>query len=221
MKKEIVIYGASGLGREILYLIKSRLSDDFNVIAFIDDNLSKNKNMNVSDLPVYSKEFLHNYKSHLGVVIAIADPAIKKRLYEELSKFKFLFFPSIVSPEAQIASDAVIAEGTIITGRCVLSVNVKLGKLVLMNGEDQLGHDVVIKDFVSIMPRCGISGNVTICGNCLIGAHSFVLQGKLIGNNSILAPGSIVLTNVPPNVTVMGNPATILVRHKDHKNINC
>ena len=49
----------------------------------------------------------------------------------------------------------------------------------------------------------------------------FVLQGKLIGNNSILAPGSIVLTNVPPNVTVMGNPATILVRHKDHKNKNC
>lgn len=217
MKKDIVIYGASGLGREILYLIKSRLSDDFNVIAFIDDGLSKINNMMVGDLPVYSKEFLLNYESHLGVVIAIADSAIKKKIFEELSKFNCLFFPSIVSPDARIASDLVIGEGTIITGRCIFSVNVKLGKLVLMNGEDQLGHDVVIKDYVSMMPRCTISGNVTIGENCLIGAQSFVLQGKSIGNNSVLAPGSIVFKNVPPNVTVMGNPATILLRHRDKK----
>lgn len=213
MKKDIVIYGASGLGREILYLIKSRLSDDFNVIAFIDDGLSKNKNMTVSDLPVYSKEFIHNFKSDLGVVIAIADPKARKKVYSEVSSFTNVFFPSVISPDSSIASDAIIGEGAIIKGRCSISVNVKIGLFVLMNGEDQLGHDVVIEDFVTLMPRSTISGNVKINESCLIGAQTFVLQGKSIGNNSILAPGSIVFTNVPANVTVMGNPATILMKH--------
>lgn len=220
MKKDIVIYGASGLGREILYLIKSRLSDDFNVIAFIDDGLSKKQNMTVSDLPVYSIEFLHNYKSDLGVVIAIADSKIKKKLYENLVFLSHLFFPSIVSPSSSIALDAFIGEGSIIISSSI-SVSAKIGKFVLMNGAVFIGHDVLVGDNVSIMPRCSISGNVKIENNVSIGAHSFVIQGKKIGENSIVAPGSIVFTNVPANVTVMGNPATILVRHNDHKNKNC
>lgn len=216
MKKDIVIYGASGLGREILYLIKSRLSDDFNVIAFIDDGLSKINNMMVSDLPVYPKEFLLNYESHLGVVIAIADPKARKNIYKEISSYANIFFPSVISPDSSIAPDAIIGQGAIIKGRCFISVNVKIGLFVLMNTEDQLGHDVVIEDFVTLMPRSTISGNVKINESCLIGAQTFVLQGKSIGNNSILAPGSIVFTNVPANVTVMGNPATILMKHKKY-----
>lgn len=47
--------------------------------------------------------------------------------------------------------------------------------------------------------------------NVWIGARSIVLpQAQVIGNNSIIAAGSIVTKNVPDNVIVAGNPAIII-----------
>lgn len=217
MKKDIVIYGASGLGREIYYFITTELQDSFNVIGFIDDGLYNKDVLSVDKLPVYQKDFLYKHKSALGIIIAIADTKIKQRLYEELSSRSNLTFPPLVSRNIKIPDDSAIGDGSIIKGSSTVSVNVKVGRCVLLNGSVSLGHDAIIGDFVSIMPKCSISGNVIIGDNVFIGGHSFILQGKKIGNNSTIAPGSTVFTNVPPNVTVMGNPATILLRHRDKK----
>ena len=59
-------------------------------------------------------------------------------------------------------------------------------------------------------------GKIVIGNHTFIGARSIIMPGVRIGNNCVIGAGSIVFTNVAPNVTVMGNPATILMRHKDH-----
>ncbi|MBQ9882217.1 MAG: hypothetical protein IJM42_06390, partial [Synergistes sp.] len=127
--------------------------------------------------------------------------------------FKNISFPSLIYPTCRISADAVIGEGAMIHSNCTITVNVKIGKCVLMNGNVAVGHDAEIEDFVSIMPRCDISGHVKI-GKCAsVGAKSFILERKTFGENSIAAPGSIILRNVPSDVTVMGNPAKIYLRH--------
>lgn len=49
-----------------------------------------------------------------------------------------------------------------------------------------------------------IGNNVWICGNTII------LPGVTIGDNSVVAAGSVVRSNVPPNTVVAGNPAEIV-----------
>jgi len=43
-----------------------------------------------------------------------------------------------------------------------------------------------------------------------IGAHSVILPGVTVGENSVVGAGSIVTRNIPARVVAAGNPATVL-----------
>ena len=48
---------------------------------------------------------------------------------------------------------------------------------------------------------------ITIGDNVWIGSGSVIFPGVTIGDNSIVAYGAVVMTSVPENVVVAGNPA--------------
>ncbi len=50
---------------------------------------------------------------------------------------------------------------------------------------------------------------VIIADNVWIGMHSIILKGVTIGENSVVAAGSVVTKPVPANVVVAGNPAVV------------
>ncbi|WP_019515191.1 acyltransferase [Sphingomonas sp. Mn802worker] len=51
----------------------------------------------------------------------------------------------------------------------------------------------------------------TVIGDeCFIGARSTIMPGVRIGNNAIVAAGSVVTRDVPANTIVSGNPASVL-----------
>jgi acetyltransferase-like isoleucine patch superfamily enzyme len=54
------------------------------------------------------------------------------------------------------------------------------------------------------------SKSIIIEDNVFIGGHSIILKGVTIGQNSVIAAGSIVTHNVPPNEVWGGNPIKFL-----------
>lgn len=54
-------------------------------------------------------------------------------------------------------------------------------------------------------------GHIYIEENVFIGARSTILPNVKIGENSIVGAGSIVTSDVPPNVVVAGSPARVLM----------
>jgi len=50
-------------------------------------------------------------------------------------------------------------------------------------------------------------GRINIMDNCVIGQRVIILPGVTIGPNSVVAAGSVVSRNIPPNVLAAGNPA--------------
>jgi acetyltransferase-like isoleucine patch superfamily enzyme len=53
---------------------------------------------------------------------------------------------------------------------------------------------------------------VIISDNVWIGMNATILKGVTIGQNSVVAAGSVVTKPVPPNVVVAGNPAVVIKR---------
>lgn len=52
--------------------------------------------------------------------------------------------------------------------------------------------------------------NVIIGDNVWIGWNALILKGTIVGNNSVVAAGSVVLGEFPANVVIAGNPARIV-----------
>ncbi len=67
------------------------------------------------------------------------------------------------------------------------------------------GHPTSIEDRHSLIPK-----PIHIKKNAWIGANATILQGVTIGENAIVASGSVVSTNVPDNTIVGGIPAKFL-----------
>ncbi len=55
--------------------------------------------------------------------------------------------------------------------------------------------------------------DVTIGENVWIGAKCLILKGVTIGNNAVIAAGSVVTRSVPENTLVGGNPARVIKRY--------
>lgn len=85
-----------------------------------------------------------------------------------------------------------------------------------------LGHglNVVVNNTAIIGDNCNLSHFVTIGSNhekaaiignnVYIGPSACIVENVNIGNNTTIGAGSIVVKNIPENVTVAGNPAKII-----------
>ena len=86
--------------------------------------------------------------------------------------------------------------------------NVKVGKKVEFVTHDVI-HAVVnnIQDDVRVLEKVDC---IEVLDNVFIGANSTILYGVRIGPNAIVAAGSVVTKDVPPNSVVAGVPAKVI-----------
>ncbi|CAM3831517.1 acetyltransferase [Mesobacillus thioparans] len=210
--KDIVIIGAGGFGREVAWLIEeiNKVNTEWNLIGFVDDN-EEIQGKEVNGYKVIGNiEWLKNQE--LFVVNAIGDPIIKKKIMVRIQESKNQF-PVLVHPSV-ICSDRVsIGEGSIICAGNIITVDVTIGKHVIVNLDCTVGHDAVLEDYTTVLPSVNISGYVVAkeCAN--IGTGSAIIQGVTVGENTIIGAGSIVVKDLPANCTAVGAPAKPIKFH--------
>jgi len=84
----------------------------------------------------------------------------------------------------------------------------KIGNHVaIANGVSIMTHDGTAWVFHGDAPSVQAYGPIVICDNCFIGYRSIIYPNVRIGPNSVVAAGSVVTSDVPPNTVVMGVPA--------------
>lgn len=118
--------------------------------------------------------------------------------------------------------------------KCGVGYNIEIGNYVIINSNCSLldGAKIIFKNNIWVGPNCGFytSGHslnpekrlhgygyanpITIEDNVWIGANTIIVSGEksgiIVGANSVIAAGSVVTKDVPPNVLVAGSPAKII-----------
>src|SRR5665647_2274293 len=106
-----------------------------------------------------------------------------------------------------------IGEGTIICAGAILTVDITIGKHVIINLDCTVGHDALIGDFVTLYPSVNISGNTVINDEVEFGTGSQIIQGKEVGSGSIIGAGAVVVRDIPQGCTAVGLPARPIKFH--------
>lgn len=76
-------------------------------------------------------------------------------------------------------------------------------------------HDNSVSKVIPYMTD--LFGRINIGNNCFIGVGAIILPGVTIGDNSIVAAGSVVTKSFPSNVVIGGNPAKVICTLDDYK----
>ncbi len=209
--RDIIIVGAGGFAREVAWLIDeiNLKNQEWNLIGCLDENNNEAKTLN--GYRVLNKSDLVN-QSHAYFVVAIGDSETRKEVVKRYSSYKFA---TLVHPDVSISATNKIGEGSIICKGNIITVNVDIGKHVIVNIDSTVGHDAILEDFVTILPSVNISGYVRIkeCSN--VGTGTQIIQEKTIGQNSIIGAGSVVVKDINDYVVAVGIPAREIKNRRD------
>lgn len=107
--------------------------------------------------------------------------------------------------------------------KIIIGDNCFINRNVVLDGRKQLviGKNTDIGEYSAIWSlehdtqnHTCVGGVTKIGDNCWIAPHCIILPGVRIGNNVVVATGSIVTKNIPDNVVVAGIPAKIIKNRK-------
>lgn len=112
-----------------------------------------------------------------------------------------------IGDNVDVGSCTVIDRGII--GDTVIHSDVKIDNLVHIAHDCQIGNGTLIAAGVIL------GGKVIIGKNCFIGLNATIRQKIKIGDGALVGMGAVVVNDVPPGVTVVGNPARPLIKNTD------
>lgn len=202
--KNLIIYGAGGLGKEIKCLVDNINKDNhqWDFVGFIDDGTMRQDVLGGID-------FLKNSDQEFYIVVAIGSPEIKSHVVKKLSLFPNIHYATLIHPGAIVTNKETVklGQGTIITAGVILTTDIKIGDHVLLNLNTTVGHDTKIGHFSSVMPGVNVAGGVTVENEVMVGSGANILNGVKLGSGSIIGAGAVVIDHVDNNTTVVGVPA--------------
>ncbi len=207
--KNLLIIGAGGMGREVAWLVEriNKQNSIWNIIGFIDDSIEKkDKNLNGYKV-IGGLDTIEKYPDAY-LVCAVGASKTRKSIVDKIhERFPDSEYATLIDPSVEMSDKNIIGEGSIICAHSILTVNIDIGKHVIVNMDCTIGHDAVLNSFVMVYPGVNISGNTNI-GTCTeLGTGMQIIQGKKIGDNSIVGAGSVVIKDIPENCTAVGCPA--------------
>lgn len=206
--KNIVLYGAGGLAKEIAQLIEdiNSITPQWNILGYIDDVKGDCGEVinGYKILGTYS--IMKDMDRGTNVILAVGDPAVKRKIYGNVLKYDPVF-PVLIHPTAIVASTAALGEGAVVCAQTIVSVNAKIGRHVLLNAKSFIAHDVVIHDYCSCFINSIVNGSVTIGESAVIGSNSVILEKKAIGDRAKVGMGAVVMFDVEKDSIVMSRPS--------------
>lgn len=108
----------------------------------------------------------------------------------------------VIGDRVEVGSNTTIDSGTI--SNTVIDTGTKIDNLV------HIGHNVKVGKHCLLCGMSGIAGSAVLHDRVILGGNAGVKDHVVMGENSIATGKAAILSNVPPNRVMMGNPAVLM-----------
>lgn len=214
--KKLFVIGAGGFGRETAWLAEriNEVSTAWEIEGFLDDNMALHGTVQGGYPVLGGCSYLKDMEEDVYAVVAIGSAGVKKAVAERLAGYDHVHFATLIDPSVLCSGRVEIGEGSIICAGTILTTDITVGKHVIINLDCTVGHDAVIRDYTTIYPSVNISGNVTVGEEAELGTGSQIIQGKSIGDRTVLGAGAVVINDIGNDCTAVGSPAKVVKSHR-------
>lgn len=216
MEETLILAGSGGCMRELLWQIEeqNRIQKTWKVLGYVDISPDCGDVWVGDQCYPYlgNDDYLLARKDKTNVAICVGSSALRRRIAEKLSANPKLQFPNLILTNANICSDIKTGRGNIISMDCRVSTHVTMGDFNFLNMGSVICHDGILGDYVTLSPDVRLAGNVTVESGSELGMGTRVIQGICIGPGAVTGAGSVIIRDVPGEVTVVGVPGRTLGR---------
>lgn len=202
--QNIAIIGGGGHSKVVVDIINTQRHINYNIIGYFDDN----ERSNLYNMPYLGKiNKIKNCESKIYYVIAIGNIGIRRQIYKQYNKLRYI---SLIHPKSIVSQSAIIEEGTVICAGAIVQPKVKIGRCCIINTNSNIDHESIICDFVNINPSATLCGNVLIGKNTIVGANATIIEKIKIGECNIIGAGSVIIRNTNDHSKLVGVPGKLL-----------
>lgn len=207
-RKDIVIVGASGFGREVMqYALETYGTDPaYRIKGFLDD---RPPDLGPYGLPYPVLAGTQDYQPQAEdrLIIALGDPKLRAMMADRFSAMGASFL-TIVHPRAYVSGTATVGRGCIVGPFATVGPYASLGEHSLLTYYASVGHDVKVGRCCALSPHSVANGGSSIGDLAFLGAHAVVNPMQQVGDGAKVAAGAVVYRPVPAGALAAGNPAT-------------
>lgn len=207
--KDLIIFGASGFGREVAWAVEraNAVNPTWNLLGFMDDDDSI-QGSEINGYKVLGKTDEIKEYPDAYFVCAVGASRVREKIINNLKSINpAIKFGTVIDPSVEMSDLVTIGEGSIICAHTIITVNIAIGNHVIINLDCTIGHDAILQDFVTLYPSVNVSGNTNIGHAVELGTGMQIIQGKTVGNYSIVGAGAVVVKDIPEKCTAVGSPA--------------
>lgn len=207
----IVVYGASGHGRETALLIDALIAGGapWQLLGYLDDDAALHGRLIGDRAVLGDSTYLDARVGGIDVAIGIGNPDVRRRVVNRIRPV-VRSFPVLVHPNVPRFDRVTLAEGVQIHAGAVVTVDIVLGAFVILNRHVDVSHDCHLGNWCTLAPAVTLSGNVRLDDGADLGARATCIPGVHVGAWSVVGAGAVVTRDIPSGVTAVGVPARVL-----------
>ena len=205
----LVLFGSEGNALAVRDLLRDSAGEPlFDIRAFVDD-FTGGRGETRDGVPVVSFSHWERTYRDLPMLVAVGAPLARRTLVARVTaaggRFATCVDPASFDAGIRVGIGSFLTPGIALGAKTIIGAHVHAYPFV------SVAADCTIGDYVTLCPAAVLEGAVAIGEGAFVGANATLHAAPgttlRIGANAVIGAGAVVLDDVPPGITVVGNPA--------------
>jgi sugar O-acyltransferase (sialic acid O-acetyltransferase NeuD family) len=203
---DALIISAGGFGRSVYNMMRNDagFNTAWHVIGFLDN---RSELAASAPLPILGDPLTYRAVWNQEFLCALGEPAQRRRYAAPLLEQGAVFMSLCTGLHK--ADGVKMGVGCLFEPEVRMGVDTCLGDFVFVQSTTVIGYEVSIGSYTTIGSFVFVGGGARIGSDVVIHPHATILPGKKVGDGAIIGAGAVVMSDVPPGVTMIGNPAKV------------